>query len=261
LLELFEVFALSSVADLTRVVIRTPSGGLHFYFALREGERPRNRARDIGPGLDTRGVRSDGVSAGYVIAAGMELPDGRRYQPVDAADPDLRTPDEIDITEPRPAPRPLLFMATFSASQRQRIANTPSLARAIREAKTTQWWKIFEAHDRERSALHPRAPLADADVPAMKRQAIADLHAEAVALAALTDNRRNTLFSAAARIAKYVAHGVLTANEVCARLLAAWAACGAAAKYGRTYAEGVIRRALELGRNDPLPPLARQFRD
>lgn len=76
---------LATIADLTRVVSRTPSGGLHLFFRLCDGERPRNRAQDLGRGLDTRGVRLDGASAGYVIAPGSVLPDGRRYELIDAA--------------------------------------------------------------------------------------------------------------------------------------------------------------------------------
>lgn len=72
------------VADLTPCISRTPSGGLHLIFRLQPGERPRNRARDIGAGLDTRGVKADGTSAGYIIAPGSMLPDGRGYELVDA---------------------------------------------------------------------------------------------------------------------------------------------------------------------------------
>jgi hypothetical protein len=83
--ELLAELGLSKVADLTRVAARTPSGGLHLYFAIRDGERPRNRANDIGVGLDTRGVKEDGTSGGYIIAPGSVLPDGRAYEWVDTA--------------------------------------------------------------------------------------------------------------------------------------------------------------------------------
>lgn len=83
--ELMARLGVETIADLTPCVSRTPSGGLHLIFRLQPGELPRNRARDIGAGLDTRGVKADGTSAGYVIAAGSTLPDGRRYELVDAA--------------------------------------------------------------------------------------------------------------------------------------------------------------------------------
>jgi hypothetical protein len=68
---------LENVVDLTPVVSRTPSGGLHLYFRFERGTTPRNRAGDIAKGLDTRGVSANGTSAGYVIAPGSILPDGR----------------------------------------------------------------------------------------------------------------------------------------------------------------------------------------
>ena len=81
--ELLTKLGLETVAELTRVVARTPSAGLHLYFAIGDGERPRSRAQDIGVGLDTRGVKADGNPGGYVIAPGVVLPDGRRYEMID----------------------------------------------------------------------------------------------------------------------------------------------------------------------------------
>jgi hypothetical protein len=72
-----------TIADLTGCVGKTPGGGYHFIFRLQPGERPRNRAKDIGPGLDTRGVKADGTSAGYFIAPGSALPDGMAYKLID----------------------------------------------------------------------------------------------------------------------------------------------------------------------------------
>ena len=83
--ELLARLGLTTVRDLTSVAARTPSGGLHLYFAINHKERPRNRANDIGVGLDTRGVKEDGTTAGYVIAPGCVLPDGRAYEWVDTA--------------------------------------------------------------------------------------------------------------------------------------------------------------------------------
>jgi hypothetical protein len=81
---------LERIEDLTRVVSRTPSGGLHLFFQFEPGTTPRNRAGDIGMGLDTRGVRADGSSAGYFIAPGTVLTDGRRYAFIN--------PHELDTT-------------------------------------------------------------------------------------------------------------------------------------------------------------------
>lgn len=82
--QLLARLGLETIADLTPCVSRTPSGGLHLIFRMQPGERPRNRARDIGAGLDTRGVKADGTAAGYIIAPGSTLSDGRWYEWVDA---------------------------------------------------------------------------------------------------------------------------------------------------------------------------------
>lgn len=158
-----------------------------------------------------------------------------------------------------PAPRGLTYLATLNRAQRRRVSADPALKAAIREAAPVDWPGIFETHERiQRPAP---VPLPTHDAPTMRLQALHDLRAEADSLASLADGRRGAIFAAPARLAKYVGNGVLTAAEVQAALGSAWAACGGLTKYGQAFAEGAIRRALELGRNDPLPPLARQFRD
>jgi len=83
--KLLHRLGLNAVAQLSEVVSRTPSGGMHLFFALQDGEHPRTRAGDIGPGVDTRGVRLDGAPGGYFVAPGSVLPDGRRYRLHDIA--------------------------------------------------------------------------------------------------------------------------------------------------------------------------------
>lgn len=53
--------------------VRTPSGGLHLYFAAIAGRELRNSAGRIGPMIDVRGC------GGYVVAAGSVV-GGRRYE-------------------------------------------------------------------------------------------------------------------------------------------------------------------------------------
>jgi hypothetical protein len=127
-----------TLIDAARCVSRTPGGGLHLIYQLQPGERPRNRAGDIGIGIDTRGVRKDGEAAGYYIAPGSRRSDGKCYQRVSAND--INTPVEGGLEDAQPAPKHLLFVATFNANERQRIVDNPSLARAIRQAATTEWW-------------------------------------------------------------------------------------------------------------------------
>jgi hypothetical protein len=71
---------LERIADLSRVIVRTPSGGPHIYLALGAGETPRTRSSDIASCLDTRGL------GGSIIAPGNVLPDGRCYALVDGAE-------------------------------------------------------------------------------------------------------------------------------------------------------------------------------
>jgi hypothetical protein len=133
--ELMARLGVETIADMTPCVSRTPSGGLHLIFRLQPGERPRNRARDIGAGLDTRGVKADGTSAGYFIAPGSTLPDGRRYELVDAItlEPIVAPPQSLQNA--MPAPRKLLGLATFNAAERAAIAASPELRQAIRDSE------------------------------------------------------------------------------------------------------------------------------
>ena len=58
--------------------VRTPAGGLHIYLRRPEGMQPSNRTGGLPAGIDVRG-------AGYTIAPGCVMPDGRAYEPVDGS--------------------------------------------------------------------------------------------------------------------------------------------------------------------------------
>lgn len=234
-------------ADLSPVITKTPSGGLHIYFKLRPGEAPRTRAGDIGTGLDTRG------EGGYIIAPGNVLPDGRCYRHIGP---------RRDLADSYPAPRELVYLATFGTRERAAIAADGKLCEAIRAADPSEWRQIVEGH-REQQAARIRDRMA-ADPPdgeAMRRQAIHDLRAEAGRYATLKDGRRNELFRAVCRVAKYATHGVLAESEIAETFVAATEANGALARYGATWVHDTVRRALERGAHDLLPPLAREFRE
>jgi len=93
---------------------RTPSGGLHFYFA--PDGRARNSANKLGPGLDTRG---DG---GYVLVEGS-IVDGKRYA---YQDWDPLTDDAPSLT---PAPS-WLIQAAFGAPK-ERISAVASATELV----------------------------------------------------------------------------------------------------------------------------------
>jgi hypothetical protein len=112
----------------------------------------------------------------------------------------------------------------------------------------------------QRAAAHARFAAAASDEDGLRQQGLHDLQTGAKTLAALTDNRRGQLFGVACRLAKYVAHNVLSEVETCTALREAAAANGSLTRYGQLWADSTIRRALVAGRNDTLPPLARRFR-
>lgn len=63
--------------DLTNICcVRTPRGGLHFYFAQDKKRVFKNSASALAPGVDVRGI------GGFVIAPGSIRGDGLRYHPI-----------------------------------------------------------------------------------------------------------------------------------------------------------------------------------
>ena len=160
-----------------------------------------------------------------------------------------------------PAPRGLLYIATFGRADRAMISAQPDLRDAIRNADPGDWLSIIEQHRAaQRVALAARVAQLPRDDEGMRAQALHDLSEAARTYARLQDDRRNGLFSAAARLARYVTHGVLSEAEVRSALRVAAAANGALGEHGARWADRCISRAFRLGQNDPLPPLARRFK-
>lgn len=247
------------IADLTPCVARTAGAGLHLYFRLQSGERPRNRARDIGAGLDTRGLRSDGMSAGYVIAPGSTLPDGRRYQLIDPA-----TLEPIDIpTNPfgnaPPAPRELLYLASFNAAERAVITRTPGLREAIQQSEPSKWPAILE---RQRTAQRVKLqmPSAAGCGDAHKRQwmyARCVLERELRSLSAMRPNsgRNDRAFRLVCRMGRWVHAGIITRAELTEGVLDACERNGLVADDGRKAVLDTIASGLAKSANDSLPVL------
>jgi hypothetical protein len=158
------------------------------------------------------------------------------------------------------APKALLLAATFNGSQRRIIEECADLRREILESDPAHWPSILESFAaRQQVEKRAHVPLRSDDWSAMRRQAEYDLRVAADTLAALQDERRTELFRSAARLAKYVGNGILTAGEARAVLIEASVSNGAVAAHGQTWAEQCIERAFAFGRADPLPPLARRF--
>jgi hypothetical protein len=167
----------------------------------------------------------------------------------------------IPIFDASPAPRGLLYLATFSKRERDEITSSPRLMAAIRTGSPAEWPDIIWQHrEAQRLEACRRIAATALDEDGLRQQALHDLQAAANALAVLTNCRRGQLFGVACRLAKYVAHQVLSEAETCALLREAAAANGSLTRYVQRWADSTIRRALLAGRNDALPPLARRFR-
>jgi hypothetical protein len=230
------------------LIVRTPRRGFHFYFKRTPCAAVRTAASDITANIDSRGHDAEGQATGYIIAPGNVLPDGRRYE--------IEHGDFAGLCE---APTQLLYLVAFSRREQARIANDRVLMDLLRSAEPSAWRHIFEEHE---AARRPeRIPVTITDTAPMRRQALHDLEAQAHRLADLRDGRRTAIFNAAARLARYASNGIVSPAEIEAGLLDAWRASGAHRRHGLGYPRGAIRRALDRGRNDPLPPLARRFRN
>ena len=245
---------LEQIADLSNVIVRTPSGGVHIDFKLRPGEAPRCRAGDIGLGLDTRAI------GGGIIAPGNVLPDGRSYQFIDSVD---LTDAEFDVTrlhDAPAAPRGLLYLATFKGRDRRLISENPALREQVRTTEPSAWSGIISNwYAAEAAEILARAPTC-VDADGYRAQALSDLASAAAEFAVLGDGRRTGLFQIACKVTKYVHHGYLTEQELRSAFMDAARANGALAKHGAPWAVTSIRSALNASRSDTLPPLARQFR-
>lgn len=241
--QLLATFGCETISDLSPVYTRTPGGGLHLYFRYEPGTTPRTRASDIAANIDTRGI------GGSIILPGNMLPDGRAYRGTNRTAFDAPT-----------ASAGLMWLATFNIRERAELKSQPDLIAKMREQGPTRWAAILqEWRDAEAQRIAERCGPCDDD-EGMRRQALSDLALVANEYGSLQDGRREKLFSLACRVARYVAHGVLSEQEFRATLINAAQANGALSKYGAGWARNTIRSAIERGSRDRLPPLARVFR-
>lgn len=241
--QLLATLGCETLEDLSPVYTRTPNDGLHLYFRFEPATTPRTRASDIAANIDTRGL------GGSIILPGNLLPDGRAY----------RGTERTTFDAP-PAPAKLMWLATFNARERAELKTHPDLIAMMREQGPTRWAAILqEWRDAEAKRIAERCGPCDDD-EGMRRQALSDLALVASEYGSLQDGRREKLFSLACKVARYVAHGVISEQEFRATLIGAAQTNGALSKYGAGWARNTIRSAIERGSRDRLPPLARVFR-
>jgi hypothetical protein len=167
----------------------------------------------------------------------------------------------INGPEPAALSRSLLWLTTFGRRERDLIREDQHLLRDMRAAHPSEWAAILQRHrDEEAARMAERCRDWQDDAEGMRRQALHDLSVAAQEFASLTDGRRTRLYSLVCRLARYARQGILTEAEVTATMIDAAKANGSLTAHGVGWARGVIRRGLEAGQNDPLPPLARAFR-
>ncbi|WP_431041436.1 bifunctional DNA primase/polymerase [Streptomyces sp. P1-3] len=112
--------------------VRTPSGGMHLYFAVRPDVHLRSSARTLAPQVDTRG------RGGNVVAAGSTTPQGL-YEAIDNS-PVAELPAWLRLQLQAPpkrdtAPAPLLIPS--QATRRAQVALEREAAR-VRKAREGQ---------------------------------------------------------------------------------------------------------------------------
>lgn len=261
--DLLPRLGLETIADVTRCVSRTPSGGLHLIFGLQPGERPRNRARDIGAGLDTRGVKADGTSAGYFIAPHAKLPEGRSYELIDATTLEPIGAPAQPFENAVHAPCGLLYLASFNATERAVIAASPELQSAIRGSATAEWPTIVDRHragQRVAVMAHPVQQRCGSSRPEHDRQhryAVTILSRELQALAAMLpgSGRNDAAFRLVCRVGRWVHSGIIARDQLIADVLAVCEANGLVRDDGRKAVLATIASGLAKSAGDALPDL------
>jgi hypothetical protein len=117
------------------LMIRTPRGGVHLYFAALPGREIRNSASRIGPGIDVRG------RGGYVVGPGSVI-DGRPYAVI-ASLPVLPLPGWLaDLADPAPEPVLRIWPSAVSGRVRPRLVGIIDqvLTAPIGERNTMLYW-------------------------------------------------------------------------------------------------------------------------
>ena len=206
----------------------TPSNGAHCYFALPAGVEHGNGTGDLPKGIDVR-------CAGYVIAAGCELPDGRRYALMPYT-PDLPTAYRGGAIPVLPA----AFHARLTA--RKAAESPPGGARAAAASQD------------------PAAPMPARGVPTARERACAAAalsrtHADLASRAPGT-GRNPALNDAAFAMGTMIAAGWIERAEVERALFDACQRNGYAAQDGEQAARATLRSGLEAGMAHPRAPLA-----
>lgn len=162
-----------------------------------------------------------------------------------------------------PAPRGVLYLATFNATERAVIAASPELRDAIRSSSPAEWPAIIDEHQAaQRAALRRTAP-PNCDLPSAPeharqyRYASAILSRELPALASMppASGRNHAVFKLACRVGRWVHAGVVPRAEFERAVLDACERNGLVREDGRKAVLDTIASALARSATDTLPEL------
>ena len=163
-----------------------------------------------------------------------------------------------------PAPRGVLYLATFNACERSAIAASPALRQAIRDSDPAAWSAIFGQHQAAQRASTMTAARAASrpppDEPELRRQhryGLAILNRELAALAAMQPDsgRNDAAFRLVCRIGRWTHHGIIPRAQLVAAVLDACQRNGLVAEDGRKAVLDTIASGLAQSANDALPAL------
>ena len=162
-----------------------------------------------------------------------------------------------------PAPRGLLYLAIFNATEREVIAASPELQSAIRGSNPAEWPAILDRHrvtQRKEGIAHPSPRRCDSSQSEHRRHygyVATILSRELHAIAAMLPNsgRNQTVFWLVCRVGRWVHHGIITRDLLTKDVLDACEHNGLVQDNGRESVLATIASGLAKSASDPLPDL------
>jgi hypothetical protein len=162
-----------------------------------------------------------------------------------------------------PAPRGLLYFATFNANERAAIAALPELRDAIRASAPAEWSGIVDRHQaaqreglRGKTLPRPVGPSShERDRQWRYVQSILSRELRALAAMQPGSGRNDTAFRLVCRVGRWAHHGVITRDQLITDVLDACERNGLVRDDGRKAVFDTIASALARSAADSLPQL------
>jgi hypothetical protein len=207
-------------------------------------------------------VKADGSSAGYLIAPGSMLPDGRRYELIDATTLDPIDMPDNPFEDAGSAPRGLLYLTSFNAAERTVIAASPELQSAIRRSAPADWPALFDRHraaQRTAATAQPVRQYRASDTEHRRQHCYVSkiLSRELPALSAMPagSGRNVAAFRLVCRVGRWAHHGIIPRAQLIADVLEACECNGLVHEDGRKSVLDTIDSGLAKSVADALPEL------